>query len=253
MKKVILVCVKRVIDPYVQVRIKKNGLGIEDQGVKMTINPFDEIAIEEALRLRSSGQADSVIAISIGGEGSQETLRHALALGADEAMLVQTEQPYPPLLIAKLLQVIVKQIQPYVVLMGKQAIDGDYNQTGQMLAALLNWPQATFASNIILTTDTAEVVREIDEGLQTIRVQLPAIITTDLRLNEPRYVTLPHMLQAKRKPLQIRAAHTLGVDLKHTMNIINYIPLPKRQSGIIVNSVKDLVDKLQYEAGVING
>jgi len=251
MKKIALVCVKRVIDPYVQVRLKADGSGIEDHGVNKTINPFDAIALEAALRLRTSRAIDGIVAVSIGDDDSQETLRHALALGADEAILVQTKQSYPPLHIAKLLQVIVEQQKPYVVLMGKQAIDDDYNQTGQMLAARLGWPQATFVSQIDLNDAMAEVVREVDGGLETIQVQLPAVITTDLRLNEPRYATLPNIIQAKRKPLQLISEHTLDVSLKSTLKIVRYQRPPQRQPGVIVDSVAELIDKLQHEAQVL--
>ncbi|MCW8469489.1 electron transfer flavoprotein subunit beta/FixA family protein [Fluoribacter gormanii] len=247
----ILVAVKRVIDPYVKIRVKSDHSGVETQNIKMAMNPFDEIAVEEALRLREKNWATEVIAVSIGGDSSQETLRHALALGADRAVLVQTEDSLESLNIAKILKKIVDDEKPNLVLMGKQAIDGDNNQTPQMLAALLNWPQATYASKIEATSDHLQVTREIDGGLETISVHLPAVVSTDLRLNEPRYASLPNIMKAKKKPLDIRKLDGLGLSLKKHIEVLNVTAPPTRSGGVKVDSVTELLDKLQHEAKVL--
>ncbi|ANH12354.1 TPA: electron transfer flavoprotein subunit beta/FixA family protein [Legionella pneumophila] len=247
----ILVAVKRVIDPYVKIRVKSDNSGVETQNIKMAMNPFDEIAIEEALRLREKNWATEVIAVSIGADSSQETLRHALALGADKAILVRTEKSFESLNIAKILNNIVANEKPDLVLMGKQSIDGDNNQTPQMLAALLNWPQATNASKIIPDNNNLEVVREIDGGLETLKVQLPAVISTDLRLNEPRYASLPNIMKAKRKPLDIIDLDSLGLSLKQHVEILKVNAPATRSGGVILDSVAALLDKLQHEAKVL--
>ncbi|HFL2236217.1 TPA: electron transfer flavoprotein subunit beta/FixA family protein [Legionella pneumophila] len=247
----ILVAVKRVIDPYVKIRVKSDNSGVETQNIKMTMNPFDEIAVEEALRLREKNWATEVIAVSIGSDSSQETLRHALALGADKAILVRTEKSFESLNIAKILNSIVANEKPDLVLMGKQSIDGDNNQTPQMLAALLNWPQATNASKIIPDNNNLEVVREIDGGLETLKVQLPAVISTDLRLNEPRYASLPNIMKAKRKPLDIIDLDSLGLSLKQHVEILKVNAPATRSGGVILDSVAALLDKLQHEAKVL--
>lgn len=247
----ILVAVKRVIDPYVKIRVKSDNSGVETQNIKMAMNPFDEIAIEEALRLREKNWATEVIAVSIGADSSQETLRHALALGADKAILVRTEKSFESLNIAKILNNIVANQKPDLVLMGKQSIDGDNNQTPQMLAALLNWPQATNASKIIPDNNNLEVVREIDGGLETLKVQLPAVISTDLRLNEPRYASLPNIMKAKRKPLDIIDLDSLGLSLKQHVEILKVNAPATRSGGVILDSVAALLDKLQHEAKVL--
>ncbi|QBR83929.1 electron transfer flavoprotein subunit beta/FixA family protein [Legionella israelensis] len=247
----ILVAVKRVIDPYVKIRVKPDQSSVETQNVKMSMNPFDEIAIEEALRLRESNQASEVLAVSIGSDSSQETLRHALALGADRAILLKTEQSFESLNIAKILQQIVVKEQPEIILMGKQSIDGDNNQTPQMLAALLDWPQATFASKIAINDNFAEITREIDGGLETIKIQLPAVISTDLRLNEPRYASLPNIMKAKRKPLDIIEIESLGLSLEKHSEVIKVTAPLARTAGKKVESVAELVDKLQHEAKVL--
>ncbi|HAT1775701.1 electron transfer flavoprotein subunit beta/FixA family protein [Legionella pneumophila] len=247
----ILVAVKRVIDPYVKIRVKSDNSGVETQNIKMAMNPFDEIAIEEALRLREKNWATEVIAVSIGSDSSQETLRHALALGADKAILVRTEKSFESLNIAKILNSIVANEKPDLVLMGKQSIDGDNNQTPQMLAALLNWPQATNASKIIPDNNNLEVVREIDGGLETLKVQMPAVISTDLRLNEPRYASLPNIMKAKRKPLDIIDLDSLGLSLKQHVEILKVNAPATRSAGVILDSVAALLDKLQHEAKVL--
>ncbi|QMT59638.1 electron transfer flavoprotein subunit beta/FixA family protein [Legionella sp. PC997] len=247
----ILVAVKRVIDPYVKIRVKSDHSGVETQNIKMAMNPFDEIAVEEALRLRENNWATEVIAVSIGGESSQETLRHALALGADRAILIQTEEALESLNIAKILKKIIDDEKPDLVLMGKQAIDGDNNQTPQMLASILNWPQATYASKIDATRDHFQVTREIDGGLETISVNLPAVISTDLRLNEPRYASLPNIMKAKKKPLDIRPLDSLGLELKKHIEVLQVTAPPTRSGGVKVDSVTELLDKLQHEAKVL--
>lgn len=247
----ILIPLKRVIDPYVKIRIKTDGSGIETQNVKMTMNPFDEIAVEEAIRLKEKGIATEITVVSIGGTSTQETLRHALALGADKAIFVQSEQGLQPLAIAKILKSLTEKSEAQLVLMGKQAIDDDCNQTGQMLAALLNWPQATFASSISIENNAATVQRETDSGLQTLRVALPCVITTDLRLNTPRFAKLPDIMKAKSKPMEILAADSFGINL-HSQLTTETVAAPiARKAGIKVNSVDELLQKLREEAKVL--
>ena len=247
----ILVPVKRVIDYNVKVRVKPDNSGVELANVKMAMNPFDEIAVEQALRIKEASQAEEVIAISIGPQESQDTIRTALAMGADRGILVKTEHDIEPLAVAKILKSIVEKENPELVILGKQAIDDDCNQTGQMLAALLNWPQATFASKINVKDKSLEVTREVDEGLETIEVNTPAIVTCDLRLNEPRYASLPNIMKAKKKPLEQINASDLGVDIKSRIEQIKVEEPPKRKAGIKVASVAELVQKLKNEAKVI--
>jgi len=247
----ILVAVKRVIDYNVQVRVKDDGTGVVTENVKMSSNPPDDNAIEEAVKIKEAGKATEIIAITVGEEKSQETVRKALAVGADRGILIKTEGIVEPLAVAKALQKIVEKEKPDLVFMGKQAIDDDCNQTGQMLSALLNWPQATFASKIEIKDKTLEVTREIDEGLETIEVNLPAIVTCDLRLNEPRYASLPNIMKSKKKPLEILTAADLGVDTTPRVQQIKVEEPPKRKAGIKVASVAELVSKLKNEAKVI--
>ena len=247
----ILIPVKRVIDPYVKVRVKADGTGVETQNVKMSMNPFDEIALEEAIRLKEKGIATHITIVSIGLSTSQETLRHALALGADAAILIQTDLTLEPLAIARLLKIIAEKNASDLILMGKQAIDDDCNQTGQMLAALLNWPQATFASKIDIEENMARVQRECDAGLQTLSLQLPAVITTDLRLNTPRFAKLPDIMKAKSKPLETLDASSLGVNFFSHQKMISINPPPARKAGIKVANVDELIQKLRAEAKVI--
>ncbi|MDC1200600.1 electron transfer flavoprotein subunit beta/FixA family protein [Pelagibacteraceae bacterium] len=247
----ILVAVKRVIDYNVQVRVKEDGTGVVTDNVKMSSNPPDDNAIEEAVKIKEAGKATEIIAITVGEEKSQETVRKALAVGADRGILIKTEGIVEPLAVAKVLQKIVEKEKPDLVFMGKQAIDDDCNQTGQMLSALLNWPQATFASKIEIKDRTLEVTREIDEGLETIEVNLPAIVTCDLRLNEPRYASLPNIMKSKKKPLEILTAADLGVDTTPRVQQIKVEEPPKRKAGIKVASVAELVSKLKNEAKVI--
>ena len=247
----ILVAVKRVIDYNVQVRVKEDGTGVVTDNVKMSSNPPDDNAIEEAVKIKEAGKATEIIAITVGEEKSQETVRKALAVGADRGILIKTEGIVEPLAVAKALQKIVEKEKPDLVFMGKQAIDDDCNQTGQMLSALLNWPQATFASKIEIKDKTLKVTREIDEGLETIEVNLPAIVTCDLRLNEPRYASLPNIMKSKKKPLEILTAADLGVDTTPRVQQIKVEEPPKRKAGIKVASVAELVSKLKNEAKVI--
>ncbi len=247
----ILVAVKRVIDPYVKVRVKADKSGVETQQVKMSMNPFDEIAVEEALRLREKGLATEVVVVTVGQDASQETLRQALALGADRAILVRTNESFCSLNIAKILQKIVFDESPQLVLMGKQSIDGDNNQTPQMLAALLDWPQATFASKLTVSSDTIHVVREIDGGLETLALSLPAVVSTDLRLNEPRYASLPNIMKAKKKPLDLIELQSLNLNLKAHTKILSITAPVSRGGGVKVDTVAALVDKLQHEAKVL--
>ena len=247
----ILVAVKRVVDPYVKIRVKSDHSGVDILNVKMSMNPFDEIAVEEALRLREKQVATEVVVVSIGTESSLETLRQGLALGADRAILVRTNSAHCSLNVAKILKKIVLDEQPQLVLMGKQSIDGDNNQTPQMLAALLNWPQATFASALRVEGDRIHVTREIDGGVETLNVQLPAVVSTDLRLNEPRYASLPNIMKAKQKPLNILELDAMGLELKDHIQIISVTPPAVRKGGIKVNSVAALIDKLKHEAKVI--
>jgi electron transfer flavoprotein beta subunit len=247
----VLVPVKRVVDYNVKVRVKADGTGVETANVKMSMNPFDEIAVEEAVRLREAGAATEIIAISVGSAQCQETLRTALAIGADRAILVETAVEAQPLAVAKILKAIVAKEQPGLVIMGKQAIDDDSNQTGQMLAALLNWSQATFASKVKVGGNALEVTREVDGGLETISVNLPAVVTTDLRLNEPRYVTLPNIMKAKKKPFETLTPDALGVDVAPRLKTLKVQEPPKRSAGQMVKSVAELVQKLKNEAKVI--
>ena len=247
----VLVSVKRVVDYNVKVRVKADGSGVETANVKMSMNPFDEIAVEEAVRLKEKGAATEIVAVSCGVAGCQETLRTALALGADRAILVETAVELQPLAVAKLLKAIVDKEQPKVVLMGKQAIDDDANQTGQMLAALLDWPQATFASKVEVAGDKATVKREVDGGLETVEMGLPAVITADLRLNEPRYATLPNIMKAKKKPLDVVKPEALGVDVTPRLATLKVTEPPKRHGGGKVADVAQLVEKLRNEAKVL--
>ena len=247
----ILVPVKRVVDYNVKVRVKSDGTGVDIANVKMSMNPFDEIAVEEATRLKEKGVATEVIAVSCGPLQCQETLRTAMAIGADRAILVETAEELQPLAVAKLLKALVDKEQPQLVILGKQAIDDDCNQTGQMLAALLGWGQATFASKVEVEGGVAKVTREVDGGLETLSLTLPAIITTDLRLNEPRYVTLPNIMKAKKKPLENVKPADLGVDVAPRIKTLKVSEPPKRSAGIRVADVAALVDKLRNEAKVI--
>jgi len=247
----VLVSVKRVIDYNVKVRVKSDGTGVETANVKMSMNPFDEIALEEAVRLKEAGVATEIIAVSCGVQACQETLRTALAIGADRAILVETNEELQPLAVAKILRKVCEKEAPQLVILGKQAIDDDCNQTGQMLAALLGWSQATFASKIILDKEKAVVTREVDGGLETISIKLPAIVTTDLRLNEPRYVTLPNIMKAKKKPLENLKPDGLGVDVAPRLQTIKVVEPPKRKAGVKVPDAKALVEKLRNEAKVI--
>ena len=247
----ILVPVKRVVDYNVKVRVKADGTGVETANVKMSMNPFDEIAVEEAVRLKEAGVATEIVAVSIGVAQCQETLRTALAIGADRAILVETALEAQPLGVAKVLEALVAREQPKLVILGKQAIDDDSNQTGQMLAALLGWPQATFASKVKVEGESAQVTREIDGGLETIAVKLPTVVTTDLRLNEPRYVTLPNIMKAKKKPLETLTPEGLGADFKPRLATLKVAEPPKRGAGKQVATVAELVDKLKNEAKVI--
>jgi electron transfer flavoprotein beta subunit len=247
----VIVAVKRVIDFNVKVRVKADGTGVETTNVKMSMNPFDEIAIEEAVRLKEKGVATEIVAVSCGGSSAQETLRTALALGADRAVLVQTDAELQPLAVAKLLAAVARNEAPRIVILGKQAIDDDANQTGQMLAALLEWPQATFASKVEIGEAKATVKREVDGGLETVEVSLPAVITTDLRLNEPRYATLPNIMKAKKKPLETLTPESLGVDVAPRLTTLKVTEPGKRKGGGRVADVKELVAKLRTEAKVL--
>ncbi|RJX75605.1 electron transfer flavoprotein subunit beta/FixA family protein [Vibrio sinensis] len=247
----ILVPIKRVIDPYIKVRVKSDHTDVETNNVKMTINPFCEIAVEEAIRLKEANHADEVIVVTAGGQQSQEQLRTALALGADRAIHIETVDKLEPLTVAKLLQAIVHQEQADLVITGKQSIDTDNNQVAQMLAALLDWPQATFASNIEINEKNIEVEREVDGGLMTVSMALPAVVSTDLRLNEPRFASLPNIMKAKRKPMSIVTPESLGVEIIFSQTVIEVMPPAQKKGGIRVESVTELVDKLKNEAKVI--
>ena len=247
----ILVAVKRVIDYNVQIRVKEDNSGVVTENVKMSTNPPDDNAIEEAVKIKEAGKAKEVVAVSVGEEKAQETVRKALAVGADRGILVKVNGVIEPLAVSKILKKIVEKEKPDLVFMGKQAIDDDCNQTGQMLAALLNWPQATFASKIEVKEKSLEVTREVDEGLETIEVNIPAIVTCDLRLNEPRYASLPNIMKAKKKPIEQLSAVDLGVDVKSRIEQIKVEEPPKRKAGIKVASVEELVQKLKNEAKVI--
>ncbi|KQU52677.1 electron transfer flavoprotein subunit beta [Bosea sp. Leaf344] len=247
----ILVPVKRVVDYNVKIRVKADGSGVELANVKMSMNPFDEIAVEEALRLKEAGKATEIVVVSIGPAQAAETIRTGLAMGADRGILVKVDGVVEPLAVAKLLKKLVEQESPNLVILGKQAIDDDCNQTGQMLAALLGWPQGTFASKVDLAADSVDVTREVDGGLQTVTLKLPAIVTTDLRLNEPRYASLPNIMKAKKKPLDETSAETLGVDVTPRLKVLKTTEPPGRSAGIKVGSVAELVSKLKNEAGVL--
>jgi electron transfer flavoprotein beta subunit len=247
----VLVPVKRVVDYNVKIRVKADGSGVETANVKMSMNPFDEIAVEEAVRLKESKAATEVVAVSLGVQAAQETLRTALAMGADRAIHVVTDAELQPLAVAKLLKAIVDKEQPQLVIMGKQAIDDDANQTGQMLAALLGWSQGTFASKVVPGADAVTVTREVDGGLETIELKLPAVVTTDLRLNEPRYASLPNIMKAKKKPIDTMSPADLGVDPAPRLKTLKVAEPPKRSAGIKVKTVQELVDKLKNEAKVI--
>ena len=247
----ILVAVKRVVDYNVKVRAKADGTGVETANVKMSMNPFDEIAVEEAIRLQEAGKAQEIVAISLGVTACQDTIRTALAMGADRGILVETDAELQPLAVAKLLKAAVEKEKPDLVILGKQAIDDDANQTGQMLAALLDWPQGTFASKVELGDGTVNVTREIDGGLETVALKLPVLVTADLRLNEPRFVKLPNIMKAKKKPLEVLKPADLGVDVAPRLVTLKVQEPPKRQAGIKVGSVAELVDKLHNEAHVI--
>lgn len=247
----VLVAVKRVVDFNVRVRVKSDGSGVDTDNVKMSMNPFDENAIEEALRMREAGIATEVIAVSIGGTKSQETLRTALAMGADRAIHLESSDPVEPLGVAKLLAKIVEQESPEVVILGKQAIDDDSNQTGQMLAALLNWPQGSFASKAVFDGNNLQLTRETDSGLETLSITLPAVITTDLRLNEPRYPKLPDIMKARKKPIDTLDAASMGVDIAPRLAVLKVTEPPAREPGIKVANAAELIDKLRNEAGVI--
>ena len=246
-----LVALKRVVDFNVKVRVKSDGTGVDIANVKMSMNPFDEIAVEEAVRLKEKGAATEVIAVSCGVTQCQETLRTAMAIGADRAILVESDAELQPLAVAKILKALVDKEQPGLVILGKQAIDDDCNQTGQMLAALLGWPQATFASKVVLEEGKVSVTREVDGGLETLSLTLPAIITTDLRLNEPRYVTLPNIMKAKKKPLDVVKPADLGVDVASRVKTLKVVEPPKRSAGVKVPDIATLVAKLRNEAKVI--
>jgi len=247
----VLVPVKRVVDYNVKVRVKSDGTGVDIANVKMSMNPFDEIAVEEAMRLKEGGKATEVIAVSCGVAQCQETLRTAMAIGADRGILVETDAELQPLAVAKLLKALADKEQPQLIILGKQAIDDDCNQTGQMLAALLDWPQATFASKVVIDGDKVAVTREVDGGLETVSLSLPAIVTTDLRLNEPRYVTLPNIMKAKKKPLDTVKPADLGVDVAPRVKTLKVVEPPKRSAGIKVPDAATLVAKLKTEAKVI--
>jgi electron transfer flavoprotein beta subunit len=247
----ILVPVKRAVDKDVKIRVKADGTGVELGNVKMSMNPFDEIAVEEAIRLREAGKATEIVAVSIGPAQASETIRTALAMGADRGILVKAEGTVEPLAVAKILKAIAAAEQPGLIIMGKQAIDDDCNQTGQMLAALLGWPQGTFASKVTLDGEAIMVTREVDGGLQTVKLKMPAIVTTDLRLNEPRYASLPNIMKAKKKPIDEKTAADYGVDVKPRLEIVKTTEPPRRKAGVKVKTVAELVDKLKNEAGAI--
>jgi len=247
----ILVPVKRVVDYNVKIRVKPDGSGVDLANVKMSMNPFDEIAVEEAIRLKEAGKATEIVAVSIGPQQASETIRTALAMGADRGILVKTDTTVEPLAVAKILKALVEAEKPGLVILGKQAIDDDSNQTGQMLAALLGWPQGTFASKLAIEGDSIQVTREVDGGLQTVKLKSPAIVTTDLRLNEPRYASLPNIMKAKKKPIDEKAPADVGVDISPRLEVLKTIDPPGRKSGVKVGSVAELVAKLKNEAGVL--
>jgi len=247
----VLVAVKRVVDYNVKIRVKADNTGVDLNNVKMSMNPFDEIAVEEAIRLKEAGTADEIVAISIGVQQAQETIRTALAMGADRGILVKTDDTLEPLHVAKVLKAVIDAEQPDLVILGKQAIDDDCNQTGQMLAALLGWSQGTFASEVKLADGKLDVTREIDGGLQTVSLNMPAVVTTDLRLNEPRYASLPNIMKAKKKPIDEKTPEELGVDVTPRLTVLKVEEPAKREAGVKVETVAELVDKLRNEAGVV--
>ncbi|MDB5865407.1 MAG: fixA [Betaproteobacteria bacterium] len=247
----VLVTVKRVIDPYVKVRVKSDGSGVETANIKMTMNPFCEIAVEQAVRMKEAGVVTEIVVVSVGAQQSQETLRTAMAMGADRGILVDAGVDVEPLAVAKLLKAIIAKENPQLVITGKQAIDDDSNQTGQMISALMGWPQATFISTITVNGDTADVTREIDGGLEKLTIKLPAVVTSDLRLNEPRYVTLPNIMKAKKKPMEVIKPDALGVDVTPRLKVLKVQEPPSRSAGVKVADVKELVAKLKNEARVI--
>jgi electron transfer flavoprotein beta subunit len=247
----VLVPVKRVVDANVKVRVKPDGSGVDLANVKMAMNPFDEIAVEEAIRMREGGKATEIVCVSIGAAQAAETIRTGLAMGADRGIHVKTEGTVEPLAVAKILKKIVEEEKPGLVILGKQAIDDDCNQTGQMLAALLGWPQGTFASKVAIDGDHVSVTREIDGGLQTVKLKMPAVVTTDLRLNEPRYASLPNIMKAKKKPIAEKTPQDLGVDVAPRLKVLKTSEPPGRKSGVKVKTVAELVDKLRNEAGVL--
>ncbi|MGD9866684.1 MAG: electron transfer flavoprotein subunit beta/FixA family protein [Hyphomicrobiales bacterium] len=247
----VLVAVKRVVDFNVKIRVRSDGSGVDLANVKMSMNPFDEIAVEEAIRMKEAGTASEIVAVSVGPQKAQETLRTALAMGADRGILVAAEDTVEPLAVAKLLKAVAGKEQPGLIILGKQAIDDDCNQTGQMLAALLGWPQGTFASRIEIKDGKAVVTREIDGGLETVSLNMPAVVTTDLRLNEPRYASLPNIMKAKKKPLEEITPGALGVDVAPRLKVISTAEPPRREAGVKVGSVDELVQKLKDEAGVL--
>jgi len=247
----VLVAVKRVVDYNVKIRVKTDGTGVETQGVKMSMNPFDEIAVEEAVRLKEAGAVEEIIAVSLGVTQAQETIRTALAMGADRGIHVETDAVLEPLAVAKMLKAIVNREKPDLVVLGKQAIDDDSNQTGQMLAALLGWPQGTFASKLVIADGKATVTREVDGGLETVGLTIPAVVTTDLRLNEPRYASLPNIMKAKKKTIDKLTTDELGIDVSPRLNVLSVEEPATRQAGVIVADVAELVDKLKTEAKVI--
>ena len=247
----VLVAVKRVIDFNVKVRVKADKTGVETANVKMSMNPFDEIGVEEAIRMKEAGIASEIVAISLGAQQCQETIRTALAMGADRGIHVLSDAELQPLAVAKLLKAVVEKEKPEIVILGKQAIDDDSNQTGQMLAGLLGWPQATFASKLAPDGGALTVTREVDGGLETVKLKLPAVITTDLRLNEPRYASLPNIMKAKKKPIEALTPDQLGVDPAPRLKVLKVVEPPKRKSGVKVKTVAELVDKLRNEAKVI--
>ncbi len=248
----VLVAVKRVVDYNVKIRVKADETGVELANVKMSMNPFDEIAVEEAVRIKEAGKAEEIVVVSLGPKQSQETIRNALALGADRGILVESDDELQPLAVAKLLKAVIDKEQPQLVILGKQAIDDDSNQVGQMLAALLGWPQGTFASKVELGSEDLSVTREIDGGLETVKLQLPAVVSTDLRLNEPRYAKLPNIMKAKKKPLEVMPVADLGVDVAPRLTVLKVSEPGQRQAGIKVESVAELVEKLRNEAKVIS-
>ncbi len=248
----VLVPVKRVIDFNVKARVKPDGSGVDLANVKMAMNPFDEIAVEEAIRLREKGTATEIVAVSIGPAQASETIRTALAMGADRGILIKHEGTVEPLTVAKLLKAVVDAEKPGLVILGKQAIDDDSNQTGQMLAALLGWPQGTFASKLVIEGESASVTREVDGGLQTVKLKMPAVVTTDLRLNEPRYASLPNIMKAKKKPIDEKAPSDYGVDVTPRLKMLKTTEPPGRKGGVKVGSVQELLDKLRNEAGVLS-